>query len=615
MVPRHRCPPHGQLTGAVVEVPRRVPPGPRCPLALLLGSGTPLLLMLLLPGVGGAKSPSCHEVRTSFQIRQIGPLKLVPEVPAAESDLQICHLTAPTCCTKKMEEFYQAAVRRELVQGIRSLNFELKFLIVDHITEFQEAFESLVRFAVNHTNSLFESAYRGMAREAVEPVKELFTDVSLYILGAETTVGNAALRFFDSLFPLVYSRLINPGIIDLSEEYTECLRLTRQDINPFGQFYKEMIAELSKSLWASRVLSQALNMGIEVINLTEHLTITKECSRALVKMQYCPHCQGLTLIRPCVGYCLNVMRGCMASVAELDSHWRDYISTLEYLSNEIAGSHGLEQALLGIQSVVNEAILYAQLNGPQLSATVDKVCGHPEERAVKSSPDIMLQREEEAASESLAPAHSYSSTINKKRREFISSIKRLRTFYASIAERLCDGDLVVRDSSTCWNGQDVVESYTNRVVSNGLKAQINNPEMKVRGPDILVTNMIDKLHYFTQIGPQKKKTKLEKLSSTEDGSGDERSEAEENSGDCDDEDGCQGSGDKVHRTDSKTGRKAHEDDINEQVAIVNKADNPTRNTTTKSTAKHKIPGNNSYRVSSSSVFMITVLVCFFQYLG
>lgn len=566
--------------------------------------------------MGGAKSPSCHEVRTSFQIRQIGPLKLVPEVPAAESDLQICHLTAPTCCTKKMEEFYQAAVRRELVQSIRSLNFELKFLIVDHITEFQEAFESLVRFAVNHTNSLFESAYRGMAREAVEPVKELYTDVSLYILGAETTVGNAALRFFDSLFPLVYSRLINPGIIDLSEEYTECLRLTRQDINPFGQYYKAMIAELSKSLWASRVLSQALNMGIEVINLTEHVTITKECSRALVKMQYCPHCQGLTLIRPCVGYCLNVMRGCMASVAELDSHWRDYIATLEYLSNEIAGSHGLEQALLGIRSVVNEAILNAQLNGPQLSATVDKVCGHPEERAAKSSPDIMVQREEEVASESLAPAHSYSATINNKRREFISSIKRLRTFYASIAERLCDGDLVVRDSSTCWNGQDVVESYTNRVVSNGLKAQINNPEMKVRGPDLLITNMIEKLHYFTQIGPQKKKTKLEKLSSTEDGSGDGDSEAEENSGDCDDEDGCQGSGDKVHRTDPKTGRKAYGDDINEQVPIVNKTDNPTRTSTTKSTSKHKIPGNNSNRVSNSSfVFMITVLVCFFQYLG
>lgn len=209
-----------------------------------------------------------------------------------------------------------------------------------------------------------------MAKEAAEPVKELFTDISLYILGAETTVESAVLRFFDSLFPLVYSRLINPGITDLSEDYTECLRLTRQDINPFGHYSKNMVTELSKSLWASRMLSQALSLGIEVINTTEHAAVSRECSRALVKMQYCPHCQGLTLIRPCVGYCLNVMRGCLASVAELDTQWRLFISTLESLTNAIAASQELEMALSGIRSSINEAILHAQLNGPQLSATV-----------------------------------------------------------------------------------------------------------------------------------------------------------------------------------------------------------------------------------------------------
>uniref|UniRef100_A0A7M4ERG3 Glypican 5 n=1 Tax=Crocodylus porosus TaxID=8502 RepID=A0A7M4ERG3_CROPO len=310
-----------------------------------------------------------------------------------------------------------------------------------------EAFESLLRFAENHTTSLFETAYRAMAKEAVEPVKELFTDLSLYILGAETTVESAVLRFFDSLFPLVYSRLINPGITDLSEDYTECLRLTRQDINPFGHYSKDMVTELSKSLWASRMLSQALNMGTEVINTTEHAALTKECSKALVKMQYCPHCQGLTLIRPCVGYCLNVMRGCLASVSELDRQWREYISTLEYLMNEMAGSHDLELALLRIRNSVNEAILHAQLNGPQLSATV--------RREVKPSPDNIVQVKEVTEMQALTLTHS--ATLSSKRREFINYMKRSRTFYASIAERLCDGDLVMRDSSTCWNGEDVVE--------------------------------------------------------------------------------------------------------------------------------------------------------------
>ncbi|XP_056354899.1 glypican-5-like isoform X2 [Oenanthe melanoleuca] len=573
------------------------------------GSRAVLGLWLLAAGLCGAaaagRSPSCHEVRTAFQLRQIGPLKLVPDVPTAESDLQICQHRAPTCCTKKMEESYQAAVRRERTQSIQALNFELKYMIVGHITAFQEAFESLLRFAENRTSSLFETAYRPMAKEAAEPVKELFTDISLYILGSETTVESAVLRFFDSLFPLVYSRLINPGITDLSEDYTECLRLTRQDINPFGHYSKNMVTELSKSLWASRMLSQALSLGIEVINTTEHAAVSKECSRALVRMQYCPHCQGLTLIRPCVGYCLNVMRGCLASVAELDAHWRRFISTLEYLANEMAASHELETALSGIWSSINEAILHAQLNGPQLSATVDKVCGQPKQQEGNLSSANIVPVKEVTETQTFVMAHT---RLNNKRREFINYMKRSRTFYASIAERLCDGDLVMRDSSTCWNGEDVVESYTSRVVSNGLKAQINNPELKVRGLDPLINNLIDKLQHFNQLDAEKARLKLERWGPRDAGSGGGRSQEMESSGDCDDEDGCQGSGDSVHTADILKDKKAHPENRNEPKPTVKKIDTTTSTSTVKSSSKHSVTGSGSSPALSACLAAVAALL-------
>uniref|UniRef100_A0A8V0ZSE7 Glypican 2 n=1 Tax=Gallus gallus TaxID=9031 RepID=A0A8V0ZSE7_CHICK len=522
----------------------------------------------------------------------------------AEADLQICQDRAPTCCTKKMEESYQAAVRRERTQSIQALNFELKYMIVGHTTAFQEAFESFLRLAENRTRSLFETAYRPMAKEAAEPVKELFTDISLYILGADTTVENAVLRFFDSLFPLVYSRLINPGITDLSEDYTECLRLTRQDINPFGHYSKNMVTELSKSLWASRMLSQALSLGTEVINTTEHAALTKECSRALVRMQYCPHCQGLTLIRPCVGYCLNVMRGCLASVSELDMQWREYISTLEYLTNEMAASHDLEMALMGIWNSINEAILHAQLNGPQLSATVDKVCGQPKQQEGNLSSGHIVPLKEATEAQTLVLAHA---SLNNKRREFINYMKRSRTFYASIAERLCDGDLVMRDSSTCWNGEDVVESYTSRVVSSGLKAQINNPELKVRGLDPLISTLIDKLQNFNQLDAEKAKLKLERWASRDAGSGGGRSEELETSGDCDDEDGCQGSGDRIHTADILKDKKTHPENRNEPKPTVRKIVTTTTASTVKSSSKHSVTGNGSSAALSSSLVILTAL--------
>ncbi|KAM6326276.1 glypican-5-like [Podargus strigoides] len=578
----------------------------------------------LCGGLAAGRSPSCHEVRTAFQLRQIGPLRLVPDVPTAESDLQICQHRAPTCCTKKMEESYQAAVRRERTQSIQALNFEMNYMIVGHSTAFQEAFESLLRFAGNRTSSLFETAYRPMAKEAAEPVKELFTDISLYILGAETTVESAVLRFFDSLFPLVYSRLINPGITDLSEDYTECLRLTRQDINPFGRYSKNMVTELSKSLWASRMLSQALSLGTEVINTTEHAALTKECSKALVKMQYCPHCQGLTLIRPCVGYCLNVMRGCLASVSELDAQWREYISTLEYLTNEMAASHDLEIALMGIRNSINEAILHAQLNGPQLSATVDKVCGQPKQQGVNLSSANIVPVKEATETQAFTMAlaslnnkrsslplkaskNDKSRSLKKISREFISYMKRSRTFYASIAERLCDGDLVMRDSSTCWNGEDVVESYTSRVVSNGLKAQINNPELQVGGLDPLISNLIDKLKRFNQLDAEKAKLKLERWASRDAGSGGGRSEEMESSGDCDDEDGCQGSGDRIHTADILKEKKTHPENRNEPKPTVKKIDTTTTTSTVKSSSKHSVTGKGSNPAPSSSLVILTAL--------
>ncbi|XP_077205117.1 glypican-5-like isoform X1 [Paroedura picta] len=576
----------------------------------------------LCGGAWGGKSPSCHEVRTAFQLRQIGPLKLVPDVPTTDSNLQICQHRAPTCCTKKMEESYQAAVRRERMENIQTLNFELKYMIVGHITAFQAAFESLLRLAENHTTSLFETVYRSLSKEAVEPVKELFTDISLYLLGAQTTVESAFSRFFDSLFPLVYSRLINPGITDLSEEYTECLRLTRQDINPFGRYSKEAITELGKSLWASRMFNQALGMGIEVLNATEHATLTKECSRALVKMQYCPHCQGLTLIRPCEGYCLNVMRGCFASVSELDAQWREYIYTLEYLSNEMAGSHDLELSLVGIRSSVNEAILYSQLNGPQLSATVDKVCGHPEEREMKPSLDNIVQAKQISETQPLTMAHSTvltnkrsslplkaskndkSRSLKKMSREFINYMKRSRTLYASLTERLCDGDLVMKDSSTCWNGEDVVESYTNRVVTNGLKAQINNPELKVRALDPHIRTLIDKLQHFNQLESDKTNLKSERWASRESGSGGGRSEEMDSSGDCDDEDGCQGSGEKSRTTDDL---RASSGDRNESNTTVKRADSTDTIIVKLSPKENRGNQVMDNQVSTTLLFTITAL--------
>ncbi|XP_055723118.1 glypican-5-like isoform X1 [Salvelinus fontinalis] len=443
------------------------------------------LAVLFLLKVEDVGAYSCHEVKTAFQVRQIGPLKWVPETPGTDVDLLVCKHQGPSCCTRKMEESYQVAVRRETLQNVRSYSFELKYLISGHATAFQDTFQYLLSFSQGHLSSLLEDTYSPLSREALPHVNALFSSLSLYIRGQNLSLEAAVARFHDNLFPLVYGRLVNPGVGvhgGLTGERGECLRATRQDVNPFGPHPETLAQELGRTLGAGRALSLALAEGTEVMNATEHVSFTKECLRGLTKMQYCSHCRGLTLIKPCVGYCLNVMRGCLASVAELDGPWRRYVAALEELTNAVAGQHSLELALLGVRGHVNEAILHAQLHGPTLTATVDKVCGRSaKEPRTSVHPDPAPEVTTSTVTSSTVPpsippteqlmgqlAHLRSSfplkpskndkprSLKKISREFLSYIQRYKSFFAVLPEMLCEGEMVV-DDFTCWSGDDVVE--------------------------------------------------------------------------------------------------------------------------------------------------------------
>ncbi|KAI4565324.1 hypothetical protein MJT46_009667 [Ovis ammon polii x Ovis aries] len=60
-------------------------------------------------------------------------------------------------------------------------------------------------------------------------------------------------------------------------------------------------------------------------SLERGVSPTPGCIRALMKMLYCAYCRGLPTVRPCNNYCLNVMKGCLANQADLDTEWNLFI--------------------------------------------------------------------------------------------------------------------------------------------------------------------------------------------------------------------------------------------------------------------------------------------------
>ncbi|XP_055001980.1 glypican-5 isoform X2 [Sorex araneus] len=502
-----------------------------------------LLLALVVAAVGGEAMHNCEEVRKLFQGRLVGAARGLPDSPRAGPELQVCIAKEPACCTRKTEERYQVAARRDMQQALQASSSALKFLISRNAAAFQETLETLIRQAENYTSILFCNTYRNMALEAAASVQEFFLDVGLYLFGADVNPEEFINRFFDSLFPLVYNHLLDPGVTDSSLEYSECIRMARREISPFGNVPKRVLGQMGRSLLPSRTFLQALNLGIEVINTTDHLHFSKECSKALLKMQYCPYCQGLTLSKPCMGYCLNVVRGCLAHVAELNPHWHAYIRSLEELSNAMHGTYDIEQVLLNFHLLVNDAVMHAQVSGQQLLEQVNKICGRPM-RTPTQSPRCSFDGIKENPGMKIATRNG-EETLANRRKEFISSLRLYRTFYGGLADQLCVNELAAADGLPCWNGEDIVTSYTQRVFGSGIKAQSGNPEVRVKGSDPVINQIIDKLKHVIQLlqGRSPKPDKWELQMGSGDGPG------EQVSGDCDDEDGCGGSGSgEVKRT-------------------------------------------------------------------
>ncbi|XP_007554000.1 glypican-5a [Poecilia latipinna] len=494
-------------------------------------------VFLCLCGSGLGELDTCSEVHKVFQVRQIGPNQVLPSSPRSGADLQVCTSKSSTCCTKKMEEKYQVAARRDVQNLLQIYSSRLKLLLSRYVAAFQETFEVLMRQAENHTNVVLQVSYQKIADPAADSVRELFTDVGLFLLGSELNVDEFVQRFFDALLPLVYNHYISPGVGDTSPGYAECVRSLNRVIKPFGTVPDLFADQIAASGVSGKLLLQALHLGIEVINTTDHLQLSRECRRALLKMQYCPHCQGITHSKPCMGYCLNVMRGCLASMAEIDAHWREFVRSLEGLSARMHGAQDLEQVLLGAHTMLHDAIGHAQKNGPRLSAQVQKLCSTSIRRPAQS---VSIQDANSRVSIPLKALNRRSDdSLSVMRKDFLKTLRTFSTFYGGLADQLCLQGLSSGDGVPCWNGTNIVKSYTRRVVGNGIRAQSANPEVKVKGEDPVINQIIDKLKHINQLLQGKTIPKLGSLDQIETGSGDSEGHY---SGDCDDEDGCAGSG-------------------------------------------------------------------------
>ena len=237
-------------------------------------------------------------------------------------------------------------------------------------------FLSLIRRAQNQTDTLFSTNYGHIPFDRRHSIiTTLFDDITKQVERLHT--GNTATsvsHFFDDLLPLVFQHILNdPGQLVLTPTYRECLVNSQHDLRPFGDTPDKFAHRLSKSTAIVRAFLDALSTGFDTLNATENLPLEMTCTRALTRMLYCPHCDGLIRVRPCRNLCYNVARGCLASVAELDRHWNGYIASVETVAAEMKGYYNPEEVFSSVAMTISEAVMHAMETGHKYYAKVSCV--------------------------------------------------------------------------------------------------------------------------------------------------------------------------------------------------------------------------------------------------
>uniref|UniRef100_A0A8C5I0M4 Glypican-3 n=1 Tax=Gouania willdenowi TaxID=441366 RepID=A0A8C5I0M4_GOUWI len=482
-----------------------------------------------------AQVPNCQEVRAVFQSLHPGS-KWVPESPVSGADLQVCQTKGPSCCSKKMEDRYHLAARGNVETSLQIVSAQLKSLIIQNAAIFQEAFDLVLRHGRNSTLLMLKSEFPSLGRTAQSSVGQLFLDMSLYILGSDSSVDNMVSALFDRLFPLVYRRLLSSSTSSVSEE---CVRGAWKDSGAFGSYPKLMMTRLSRSLLATRVFLQALNLGIEVVNTTDHMRPSRDCSRALVRLWYCPQCQGMLGPPACKGLCQSVMQTCLGGAAKVQPHWRSFIDGLGKLAGAMTGEQDMESVVLRLPSVVRMALKHTVNARSRLSTQISGMCGNTPKRASRSLVSTLALPASAAAASSQSSQLSSmdpDETLAGLRRDFIKHLRSFSSFYSSLGEALCSREPAPGNYSLCWNGQEM----TDRFVGPALKRVNSDSESKSNKPlEPVISQIIDKLKHINQL--LRMVTVSEKRwRARSKGSGTDEGEDGFESGDCDDEDECVG---------------------------------------------------------------------------
>lgn len=428
------------------------------------------------------------------------------------------------CCSAKNEidvlkksvKTFEGLIKIQL-KNLKGLWDSTYNVYKDHVLDLSHQSE-------NKTLTLFSAVYRRMSPLSRTPITELYKSIRSYIQshkplshdsgGVNDDELEAVIeKFFHNLFPLAYHHAVHSqnaasGLHETGEEqdahsteissrdfhidYKNCLINSYESLQPFGEIPLTISRSLVQSVSSASTLLRALQRGANVLTDIENLPIesslSTKCQHALLKLNFCSACKGHNYhhLKPCYGYCSNVMRGCLSQLmGGFDTDWASFSETVERLMTFVRNKDGIESVIKSLDGKLSEAIMHAMTNGPNLEKKVHKSCGQLSIRhneKASSSGEEHLNDNDKAPSLEKRQEH-YNGNGNKwppppdtEMLQFLTELDKSKSFSLQIANSYCEDDRYQKQNQNCWNG-DHLGDYTHNIMD--MHSQKYNPEVPI----------------------------------------------------------------------------------------------------------------------------------------
>lgn len=445
---------------------------------------------------GTSKARSCSDIRQFYTGKGFS-VDGVPQAEISGEHLRICP-QGYTCCTSDMEDKLATLSRREMEGLLKDAGQSLQTSLTEQYKAFDGYFLELLNRSANTLQQTFIQNFGSLYTQNSQLFSDLYSDLRRYYRGANLNLEEVLNDFWARLMEKLFYQANKQ--YSKGEDYLECVSKQIETLRPFGDTPREQKMKVTRTFVAARSFVQGLMTSGDVVRKVSQVQLSQECMRAMMRMTYCPHCRGMASARPCANYCSNVMKGCLANQADLNTEWRHLAETMMQVADHFDGPSGLDVVVLSLHSGISEAMFTMMENIDVINSKLFQACGSLGERGTSSTAtgaDAVVKRGKVIVEDTMG---SSSNKLDKLVSDSTRRLREMQPYWVSLPSLLCSDRVATGAGAEdkCWNGMNRAR-YLPEVMGDGLASQINNPEVEIdiTKPDMTIRQQIMQLKIMT----------------------------------------------------------------------------------------------------------------------